>query len=328
MDTIKTENNLQKETFWKSKFNIKNCLRICALLLVIWLIVSGYYYSQHSYAVKTFTIDKQIKVGDSFFYINKAKLQNISNINRNLNLSDWQIAIAEVIPRPLFYPYLKVCSFYSSPYEFNNDVGTLKISGLIYSAQDFSGTEKPIEIVSDSGAKLSNGYQESHQSDSNLYLVEIRAEDKIPLDLSTFNIRINDIEKGETQEIQVQPSWETKKYSFFKLEPPNDLAFPSGFMQQFIESQTSKDKNSLDYVHSEVRDTFSLSKVNNTNKPFQVSDTKYEGKHNNFDNAFSVNVKFGTEKQDKFIVETEQKFYLVVDKGNWWIIDVDSSSKI
>ncbi|MTI81245.1 MAG: hypothetical protein FH758_10240 [Firmicutes bacterium] len=95
-------------------------------------------------------------------------------------------------------------------------------------------------------------------------------------------------------------------------------------MRHFINNLIDQENNPSDYIHPEVKDTFLLNKIKDKYSAFDVSGTKFEGKHSTFDKVFSVIVSFGKEDDDKFIAESEQKYYLVIDRGSWWVVDVDT----
>ncbi|MTI81246.1 MAG: hypothetical protein FH758_10245 [Firmicutes bacterium] len=184
-----TINSTEESVVKAKRFNIKTFIKIFCCLLVIWLIISAYYYKQHCYSLKTFTIDKELKVGNSFFYVEEAKLQNLTSSINRLGLYDWQIAIANKLPQSLYFPFLNVCYFYSTPYEIHySDTSTLRVSGVMYTEFDWSRPDYPVEIFDESGNELVNGQRLSSRSISKVSLIEVRANDYSSLDIKRFTI--------------------------------------------------------------------------------------------------------------------------------------------
>ncbi|WP_459909947.1 hypothetical protein [Desulfotomaculum defluvii] len=307
----------------KSKF-----VRWVILIFIMWLLVTTYFYFQHYRIDKVIYIDEEVHSGDNLIKLKELRLSNYK-VNYPANFeAPWYFLLANNFPQPVRELFVKICYFYTSPYEFSHDVGTLSLRGYVispkgsFSIEDFSNVTDiwlsgPHEV----------GYLGGHQIHSNspnndFHLIKIYGENA-PLGLKEISIMIDDKKGHKKNKITLQPKWEKETYTFFDRNKnysfdPEDTV--TSFLNLVRDNHISQAK---DYVMPEKQASIQWELLKHKYVAYpRGSSTSYAGNHFGYQNVISENFVYGEMKADDFKDIAEQQLFLVDTKHGWKIIQV------
>ena len=98
-------------------------------LFIIFAEVSVYFRFQHVVSVRSYEIDDSVSFKDKHVLIKEITLQNFKF--RGNGWPAWYDNLAMYLPPRLQIPFMETCGFYSRPYKFDPQLGTLKVKGMI-----------------------------------------------------------------------------------------------------------------------------------------------------------------------------------------------------
>lgn len=211
-----------RDFFLREAFNLlkKAWIKIIFVFLFVWLIVSIFFYTQHEIIIWNYQVNQQIELKDVKIDIEEIFVRNYRSNNKFYNNS-LIYDIASKLPHQLPLGFLKICYFYSKPYDINNNYGVVSIKGQIVSNGPINDERNiEIEVIDDIGVHYSSFNWRSFEPDSNI-VGFMTGGDFFPFEKlgSTLKISIKDKREDKTTEIIVNPTFTGHSYGFFDNKP-------------------------------------------------------------------------------------------------------------
>ncbi len=205
--------------------NNKKWLKGIITILIIWLAISAYFYMQHYITIRQHVIGKQVILRDITINIEKINIENFTAKFPGFGQDKLRYKIIEYLPEPLVMPYFKICHFYSKPYDFNNELQTVKLKGKLVSDSFIGeGTDGcnhiKIDVVDEVGIHHLNNRLLNFKSNSNVISFEMR-KSNFPIEKANTitKILITDKKSNVTKEVEIKPIFIKKSYGFFDKKP-------------------------------------------------------------------------------------------------------------
>ncbi len=317
----------------------RKIIRLLLFLLMLWLIISLYFYRQHLLTVKSIPLNENIQVGDTKIYLRELSLVDFERKQFDYGHLPWYAEFGNRLPQFLRLPYhsavFSIVTFYSSPYTFDDTYGKAALSGYYLSpalSLDARVLPETVDIwlagtyeVGYLGGTLTN-----HSENSNLHFFQIRGNN-VPLDVKELYIMINDKVNNKNYKIPIKLDWETKTYTFFNPCPVFwQESDPVVKVQEFI-TLNEKDKTPklAQLILSDRLKAFPWQHTKHEYWQLPYKDrvsyqATYQGQHD----VITVTLTFGEDKENSFKGVAEQTFYLIDHQGSWKIIDVSPVRKV
>lgn len=191
-------------------------VRIPVKILLIWLVITLYFYFQHPVIYRFKDLNAVIPVGEMTLVIEEINLHNLDEQERNKWIWSrenvpWQYQILFRIDPKWQIPASKILSFYSRP-PLTADYGTLQVSGTVIFPEEMrNGTDEHISIHDVFSLNVYPGYTSGQSStfrDGDNYCT-ICAHGK--LDFDDMNreliLSIEDKQRDVTTRLLFTPSW-------------------------------------------------------------------------------------------------------------------------
>ncbi|SHK71356.1 hypothetical protein [Desulforamulus aeronauticus] len=304
-------------------------------LLMLWSIISLYFYRQHLLVVKSIPLNENIQVGDTKVYLRELSLVNFERKPFDYDHLPWYAEFSKQLPPFLIMPFYKTITFYSSPYTFDDNHGKAAINGYylspVLSLEDRIFPETvDIWLAGAYEVGYLGGTSTNHSANSNLHSFQVYGE-HVPLDVKELYIMVNDKVNNKNHKIPIKLDWETKTYTFFNPFPVYwQTSNPLVKVQEFIKLN-EKDKNpklAQLILHDKLK-TFPWQHTKHEYWQLAFEDrvsyqATYQGQHD----VITVTLTFGENKENSFKGIAEQTFYLIDHQGSWKIIDVHPVRKI
>lgn len=185
-----------------------------------------FFYCQHYRVVKRYDIDKLITLNDVTIWVKEMSLENYRPSKKQQEMlseykAPWYFKVAQKLPRPLQIPFIKVCHFYTIPYEFDNQFGTLRVEGMFLFKTDKLYPDYyniwdiiDMDIIGDDQRYYVKQKEIMHHTPSNYLLFSLEGNN-VPFANNFYNFVVTDKRSKETRSFNVSPQWETKAYTYF-----------------------------------------------------------------------------------------------------------------
>lgn len=221
-------------------------VRIFMKILLIWLLITVYFYFQHPVTYRFTNLNASFPIGEDQLIINEISVNNLDEEKIYLwmgNRITWQYRMIEKlhVPRQWYNLIFKVISFYSRP-PLSSEYGSLKIYGTFISQESIRDNDlfdlherMDVYIYPSSGGGMS-----STPANYKNALV-ICAHNKFPLkDLDKpFLLYVTDNELSQTTTLLITPQWQKKRLK--RLPDLKDPAEPvSEYIHQIYENEAQK----------------------------------------------------------------------------------------
>jgi hypothetical protein len=263
-------------------------------LFIIFAGVSVYFCFQHVVSVRSYEVDDSVSFKDKHILIKEITLQNFNNSGNGW--PTWYDDLVMYLPPRLQIPFAETCGFYSRPYKFDSQLGTLKVKGIIiYPSEadvgDYStNPERHVKFAVNDATSESE--LETQNDGSNF----IFFEDSFPcrMDVGSFNLTVTDASQTD-KTFTIKPSWTIDTYTFSK--PPIQGGFPMAIEQAaFRSAYKAKDL-------------------------FMSGFPYYEGSYLGQQYVFSYTFDYSTSMSKDAPAIARQKIYLIDQNGGWRVID-------
>ncbi|TCO76517.1 hypothetical protein EV214_108120 [Marinisporobacter balticus] len=209
----------------------KTWVKVMFVIFIVWLIISAYYYRQHCITIRNYIIDKQIELKDVKVEIKEVSLRT-SNRKRNNNYRipksyELMYKFAQRFEDPMralkiMKPLFQIPTFYSKPYEVNDELLTLKLRGKFISDK-FKGKDREqliedikVDVIDESGADHSSSSRWQYEEGNNIVPFEISGN-LFPIDRinNELTIVVTDKKNNITKKFRIEPEYVTRNYNFF-----------------------------------------------------------------------------------------------------------------
>jgi hypothetical protein len=306
-------------------------------VFMLWAGVTVYFYFQHRVAVKTLPVKLQVSTNDTRLVVKEFTLRNYSREMPESGYRDftgpWYAKAVSCLPSHLQLPVYKICSlicsFYSSPFTFDQEIGVLKVRGMVI-CSSVEGARELFEMPHDRYQLLvegsaSNSRRGRIEDESNIIYFEEEFKD-FPLDLKSFRFGFGDGAGKMLKEFTVKPEWRIKTCNFWNLRQGDDSPGsveigPQESVLRFVSLlREGKRDRAAKYILPECLDRFPWSYLEHDcwKGSFGDFSTAFEGDYFGFHDVFSCSLGFFPALGEP--VQARQKFYCLDSGGRWWII--------
>jgi len=219
--------------------------RILIKILLIWLLITVYFYFQHPVTYRLTGLNASFPIGEDQLIINEISVTNLDQEKINYLLISnrkipWQYFMIEKLHVPLrwYNPILKVISFYSRP-PLSKEYGSLKIYGTFITQESikdidlFELNERMDVYIYPS---LGSGMTSTPANYKNAMVICMHS--KFPLkDLENpFLLNVTDKGLSQTTTLLITPQWQKQRLK--RLPALKDPAEPvSEYISKIYESE-------------------------------------------------------------------------------------------
>jgi len=313
----------------------KKIITALYVVVLIWAIISAYFYNQHYITVKTYAANEKIVLEDTTLFIKQVTMEQYQRKAMPFDPNDiWYYKAASKLPKGFQLPFLKLCHFYSTPYEFLDNKAVIKVKGIIVKTSP-GGIEPHdfyrMRIYDDKTNYYGRSLGFTHRQDSNIYLFRVRGEKASP-DLNCLKLVIDSNSGDREKVLSLEPKWKTKTYNTLQDWPPKYEFDPlESVFEVFHMVKYENDKKLQDFVLPKVRDDFPWARIrHNYWESNFTGHFIYMKEYKGFKDVFAHTIVFRErdDLQSDNIAEqpvkdiAEQKLYLIDTGEAWRIIDV------
>lgn len=307
-------------------------IRIPAKIILIWLVITVYFYFQHPMAYRYQGLNANIPIGNAQLLIQEIKVNNLDEEKQMSWLRDeempWQYQLPQKmhemdvpIPRSWYIPIWKVISFYSWP-PLAKDSWALQIDGTFIYPEDVGFDEHSLDrfdIYTYPGISKGRGSQHDFFRNADM----INAHGKIdPKQMNkTLILTVVDKENGKSTNLIFTPEWQKKRLFRRDNQYKNPADPVRGFMYRIYDNHPQQ---ALEYVLPKVRSNFPLPEPS---KKLRGKDIQMEGRltwvdvFEDYLNVYRVDAEIGESSENNFIPQEKVTFYTVKDQeGNYKIV--------
>ncbi|MEA1960398.1 MAG: hypothetical protein U9N81_03750 [Bacillota bacterium] len=328
----------------------RRIVSILAVLLILFLGISAYFYRQHYITIKTCPVYEKVNFGDESIYITELCWENFerNDNRRSYRLGEhsfFNLVCSLNLPLKVAAPVLNTYYVYSKPYIKYDEMGYISIKGLRLKEglnaeeelEEFNASEesdifdklhefsKKYEIYHTHAERTHSSTSEGHSLETNILKFRKQEKNLIPLETKNIEISIKDNTTGISKIIQVHPIWESNNFSFFDRKP-DDLDFAAEITADKFTKlvQENNEEKAEQLVLADLRATFPWQKLQH--KYWNIGRTDdymvYESNSSGFENVYSYNIEYKAGVSYDSEVKARQKIFLIYHQGTWKVIDV------
>jgi hypothetical protein len=265
-------------------------------LFIIFAGISVYFRFQHVVFVRSYEVDDSVSFKDNHVLIKEITLQNFKFSGNGW--PTWYDNLVMYLPPRLQIPFAETCGFYSRPYKFDSQLGTLKVKGIIIypsgaDVGDYSTNPARHVKVAINDATWESEFETQNDGSNFIFF-----EDSFPcrMDVGSFNLTVTDASQV-TESFTIKPSWTIDTYTFSR--PPIQGGFPMAIEQAaFRSAYKAKDL-------------------------FMSGFPYYEGSCLSQQDVFSYIFDYSTSMSKDAPTVARQKIYLIDRDGGWRVIDTE-----
>ncbi len=296
------------------------------VLLIIWLLITVFFYYQHQVYVESYDIGEYIEFDDFGVFI--SNIEKYDYKNKDFKYPDFILGLD--LPGKLSRTILNIKYFYSIPYEIDKENPKFDINCEVIVHGEYGISVDVGDLLKD---KLDIQYI-STPSDSIIYLAGTRItasgnQNVIQLtysgewnDVISEGIRIVDIVDDEKHNVDFELPFTKVRYDYFNRRPGYRQDYSSSIISDLLSSYCSGDRLTAEsYISTEHIDTFSWD-ILDLYCEFSAQDFifSYIGQYKEAEDVFMMNTGGYIEGESI----DELVFYMIYDDFRWQIIDVDA----
>jgi hypothetical protein len=314
-------------------------VRIPIKIILIWLVITLYFYFQHPVVYRCLDFDANIPIGDGQLLIHEIRVSNLDEDHRYYPMDNeempWRIKILykmHELGLPLNWqnPVYRTLMFYSWPL-LAEDLWTYKISGTFISPKDIDTSGSVLDSFSLYIYPAMKDYDGSQREETVRNAVMAYAEGKIdPQQLDNpLIVNIVDKENDRTTRLVITPRWQKERLinRFSQTDHYNSPATPvRNFMDKIYCGQPQQ---ALDYVLTELRNNFPLPAPS---EQLKGQDIKVVGRlswvdvYEDYLSVYRMDTEVGKPSENNFIPVQKLTLYTIIDQdGNHKLIDWKSA---
>lgn len=301
-------------------------IRIPTKIILIWVIITVYFYFQHPVVYRYQGLNANIPIGNAQLLIQEIKVNNLDEEKQMAWLGDgevpWQYQLLQKmqkmdvpVPGTWYTPIWKVISFYSWP-PLAKDSWALQIDGTFIYPEDVDSDEYSLDhfdIYTYPGVSNGAGSQRDFFRNADMISANGKIDPK-QMDKPLI-LTIVDKENGKSTNLIFTPEWQ-KERLFQRGDQYKSPADPvRRFMDRIYEN---KPQQALEDVLPNERSNFPLPEPS---KNLRGKDIQMEGRlawvdvFEGYLNVYRVDTEIGESSENNFIPQEKLTFYTVKDQG-------------
>ena len=194
---------------------LKRVLKIIAVLVTIWIAVTGYFITQHTVEAKEAKLNQTVVFDDLTLNLDSIVFYNYKRERFDYATSEFKYNLVSKLPEILVRPYLWIIYLYSTPYEIDGKHNQVALFGkCIFTPRFDESTEYfdyfrehvSITIKDSKGISYSSGKGTEDTENRQEIDFSIRGRD-FPIDRFQDGIKVivKHLESGEEREFEMNP---------------------------------------------------------------------------------------------------------------------------
>ncbi len=319
---------------------LKKAFYIITAVFVVWLAITIYFHYQHLVTIKSCDVYEEMNFGDQTLYISEIRwdsyMRDVSKYPEGQGPWYWKRYNKSKLPPNLSLAIYRVCDFYSRPDVKDENKEMLTVKGIRigdFSEQaDVNEFNRYMIFVHDCNKTVYSGNAKGAISEvgkSNV-LHFYRQVYAVPQQIGSVGLTIYDTKSKITRTIGILPKWNTHRYSFFEKKPYYHMFEPETTVNKFAEQLKKKNQAAAEeFIADGKKETFPWKHVQHTlwkTAPPRIY-ACYESSYSDFKNVYSCQVEYMAGNEEEASIVARQVLYLVMQKGQWKIIDASELSK-
>lgn len=313
-------------------------VRIPVKIVLIVLVITLYFYSQHPVVYRYQDLDANIPIGDAQLLIHEIRVTNLDEDQSTARMRDeempWPYTLVQKmhemgLPVDWQISFLKVISFYSWP-PLADDFWTYKLYGTFISPEDIDMEKSVLDDFSLYIYPAINNNSGSQWEETLHNAVMVFAGGKIDSRQINKPLIINAVDKenDRTTRLIITPRWQKERLinraQFNQYKSP---AVPArSFMHQIYADQPQQ---ALNHVVTELRNNFPLPAVSEQLKGQDIEIAgcvSWVDVYKGYLGVYRVEAEVGRSRENNFTPVQKLTFYTIIDQdGNHKIIDWKSA---
>lgn len=297
---------------------------IFIVVLIIWLLLTAFFYYQHQVYVESYDIGEYIEFDEFGVFVNNIEKYNYEN--RGFKYPDFLLELG--LPGKFNQTIMNIWYFYSFPYEIDkaNPKFDINCEVIVYGEYGTS-----VDVGDLLEGKLDFQYIGT-LSDSIIYLTGTRItassnQNTIQLTYSkewndslSEGITIVDLVDDKEYEVDFSLPFTKVRYDYFNRRPGYKQDYSSSIISNMLRSYKKGDSSTAEsYISTEHMETFSWDILDRYSQFFPEKFIfSYIGQYKENDGVFMM--KSGGYIEGESI--DELIFYMIYDNSRWQIIDI------
>lgn len=299
--------------------------RVLLAILVIWIIISAFFYFQHRIQVETCTIGRYIEFEEFSVLVKNIERYNFEKNGRNY--PNWIIKFN--LPSKVTEAILKTQYFYSFPYHVDNKALKYDINCEIIFDQEVIDAESVEDLIREKfNIALYNNNSSSHikitenklQYNSNMNIIYYTYTGNWQQNYNA-GVKIINIENDEEYIVQFDNQFLISNYGYFNRKLTDRQKRSSTVINNFIWNYYNGDMDDSQLnINNEYIENYPWNKLNLYENFFADNyELSYLGHHMNDDQVFIMKV---LDNQESDLIK-ELEFYMIYEDFRWQIIDMN-----
>ena len=298
------------------------------MVVLLWLIISAYFFCQHFYTIRTIDINRKVPTDNGTIWLEEIMLTNYEKDYSPLKDRPWYHDVDRNLQLRLSSTFMKICYFYSTPYEVNDDFGKIEVKGfLVLESSELRKEEifhqLDVDVVDRYNAALTSGRRFHGSSNGNTFYFSSHG-DAFPLGIEILRVNVENKDDEKIWELTFdQNQWKSHTYNdFFTPKPLREVLNTEQKLAKIYYTLREGSQEEIEgRILPEAEDQFSWDKLSHQywDSPWG-SYLNYEGEYQEYRDVFSYNITFRIPNDGS--LDATQKVYLVYRYGAWKIIDV------
>lgn len=317
-------------------------VRIPAKIILIWLVITVYFYFQHPVVYRCLDIDANIPIGDGQLLIHEIQVCNLDEEGYTWRYTTdneempWRIKVLYKLyewgfPLNRQNPVYSVLMFYSWP-PLADDRWTYSISGTFISPDDIDTEKSTLDglslyIYPSFGGGGMGGQWEG--STPNAAMINARGKIAFQQIDKPLMINVIDKENDRTTRLVITPRWQ-KERLIYGVSRINHYKNPAAPVQSFINNiYDDEPQRALDHVLAERRTKISLPAPSEQLKGQDIEITcrlSWTDVYEDYLNVYRIDAEVSNPSENSLATVQKLTFYTIIEQeGNYKIIDCRSA---
>lgn len=301
-------------------------LRILLALLLLWLILTAYFYYQRQVTIVEQSLNEKLNVGDCQLVVEEISFRNFDY----RSTPAWIYDYLGHFPPALKIRLEGIVNFYHHPVEFSKGTGILELKGMAIYPRYQKDCSKWINLMNVYIPGYNSVARSIYENTSNYIRFNIHVREFLRQDLDKeLSVWVKDKISGESKNINIMPQWQQQKYNLLEKRPLKDLDNPGETARGFLElGEAGKREEALGMVVADRRQDFPWPFTGDWNWQDNSQIHYFVQQHDNYEgfkDVYSLKIEKMSNKDGSLSVDCEQTIFLLLDNDEQWqVIDISS----
>lgn len=192
---------------------LKRVLKVIAVLVTIWIAITGYFITQHTVEAKEAKLNQTVFFDDLTLNLDSIVFYNFKRERPDYTISEFKYNLVSKLPEIFVRPYLRMIYLYSTPYEIDGKHNQVALFGkCLYTPRfdesseyfDYFREHVSIMVKDSKGISYSSGIGTQDTENRQEIDFSIRGRD-FPIENFQDGIKVivKHLESGEEREFEI-----------------------------------------------------------------------------------------------------------------------------